>query len=386
MMDLVTNKMDSHDLEFQLNFPGFKCYSNEFKAILEITEKSDLNAVHPFLNQHKGELILCFFSYEMKAILHDLPSSNQAISTFPKAIFAVPKTSSKESFQEGNSTFYPSEIDLKFPSFEHYDRQFSKIQEHIQRGDIYETNFCIAPQLNGKIDPYQSYLNLTKNNRAPFNGFIRFGNQFLMCCSPERFMKKEGMKLISQPIKGTIRRGANHVEDELLMQQLKSDPKETAENIMIVDLVRNDLSQLAERNSVKVEQLNQVESFKTVHQLVSTITCKLRENINFLDILKATFPMGSMTGAPKRRAMEIMEELEDFQRGLYSGSIGYIDGEGNFDFNVVIRSIVYDGTAEVASFPVGSAITFKSESAKEYEECKLKAKSMIKSLTRDGKS
>ena len=195
--------------------------------------------------------------------------------------------------------------------------------------------------------------------------------------SPERFLKKVGSKLISEPIKGTAKRGLTKTEDEELIKSLVSDPKERAENVMIVDLVRNDLSKIATKNSVQVEELCQIYSFETVHQMISRISCDIKESASFTEIIKATFPMGSMTGVPKIRAMELIEEHESFKRGVYSGSIGYIKPNGDFDFNVVIRSLVYNRKNNYLSCSVGGAITIQSDPEKEYEECLIKVKRIL---------
>ena len=266
-------------------------------------------------------------------------------------------------------------------SKEEYISKVEKLKEHIKRGNIYEINFCqefFAKQ--AKINTVDIYNKLNKISEAPFSAYCRFNDLFVMCASPERFIKKEGSKLISQPIKGTAKRSKNSMEDELLKQELYYNEKERSENVMIVDLVRNDLSKISKAGSVKVEELFGLYTFKQVHQLISTVSCDLIEGTLFLDILKATFPMGSMTGAPKMSAMKLIEEFESTKRGLYSGAIGYITPEGDFDFNVVIRSILYNSTNEYLSFMTGSAITDKSDAESEYEECMLKAKAMYEVL------
>jgi len=202
------------------------------------------------------------------------------------------------------------------------------------------------------------------------------GDKYLLSASPERYLKKQGNKIISQPIKGTAKRSLDKLEDRELKLALEKDGKERAENIMIVDLVRNDLSKSALKGSVSVEELCKVYSFDQVHQMISTVTARVSPDKNPVDIIRETFPMGSMTGAPKVSAMRIIEELEVTKRGLYSGSVGYFTPKDDFDFNVVIRSILYDQTAKYVSFSVGSAITAKASPEKEYEECLLKAKAM----------
>jgi para-aminobenzoate synthetase component 1 len=216
--------------------------------------------------------------------------------------------------------------------------------------------------------------------RAPFSSYLHFGHHAVLCGSPERFLKKSGELLLTQPIKDTAPRGKDPEEDERLKEALRIDPKERSENIMIVDLVRNDLSKIAERDSVKVEELCGIYTFETVHQMISTVTCQVNQEVTFTDIIRATFPMGSMTGAPKLKAMELIESNEDFKRGLYSGSIGYIDPNGDFDFNVVIRSLLYNREEKYLSCSVGSAITTKSDPEKEYEECYFKIQRILKGM------
>ena len=213
-----------------------------------------------------------------------------------------------------------------------------------------------------------------------FGAYLKYFDQYLICASPERFICKRNNQLISQPIKGTAKRFTDSIEDEKSKQQLVSDPKERAENIMITDLVRNDLSRTAQKGSVRVDELCGIYSFLQVHQMISTITSKLDPQYSIVDALKLTFPMGSMTGAPKISVMKIIEELEETKRGLYSGAIGYFTPEGDFDFNVVIRSILYNYENKYLSFSVGSAITSLSIPENEYDECLLKAKAMLEVL------
>jgi para-aminobenzoate synthetase component 1 len=207
------------------------------------------------------------------------------------------------------------------------------------------------------------------------------GDQFLISASPERFLKKEGSRIISQPIKGTTRRGQNETEDNELKEQLKNDPKERAENVMITDLVRNDLSRFAQKGTVKVDELCGLYTVKTVHQMISTVSCQVSENVGLAKILRSTFPMGSMTGAPKVSSMQLIERYENMRRGLYSGSVGYVTPDGDFDFNVVIRSLQYNAPKKYLSAMVGGAITSGSIPEKEYEECLLKVEALRKALS-----
>lgn len=262
-------------------------------------------------------------------------------------------------------------------SKDNYLQKVGEVLEHIKRGDIYEANICQEfYSENAEIDPLETFLQLNKISKPPFSVFLKLNELFALSASPERYIKKIGTSVISQPIKGTAKRLKNKEEDLKMAQQLAIDTKERSENIMITDLVRNDLSRIAEKGSVSVEELCKIYTFEQVHQMISTVTCTVLENISSIEILRNTFPMGSMTGAPKISAMQIIEEIEDTKRGLYSGTIGYFSPSGDFDFNVVIRSILYNSSKKYVSFSVGGAITINSIPEKEYEECLLKAKAM----------
>ena len=260
---------------------------------------------------------------------------------------------------------------------ESYIKKVSDVLAHIKRGDIYEANFCQEFYAkNSTINPFETYNHLNKISKPPFASFLKIEHQYALCASPERYLKKEGNTIISQPIKGTAKRHQNSKDDEKVAENLSKNTKEIAENIMIVDLVRNDLSKSAIKGSVKVEELCKVYPFKQVHQMISTVVSQISENTDTTTVLKDTFPMGSMTGAPKIKAMKIIEQLEETKRGLYSGAIGYFTPENNFDFNVVIRSILYNEEEKYISYSVGSAITAKAIPEKEYEECLLKAEAL----------
>ena len=262
-----------------------------------------------------------------------------------------------------------------------YVRSVVEIQKHIQRGDIYEMNYCVEFYAERKIsNPALLYEKLNELSPMPFSCFYKNHHQYLLSASPERFLAKRGSKIISQPIKGTARRGKSEVEDQRIIEKLRNDEKEKSENVMIVDLVRNDLSRTAKRNSVHVEELFGIYTFRQLHQMISTVVSEMKDGIHWTEVVRNAFPMGSMTGAPKIRAMELIEEFESTKRGLYSGAIGYVTPEGDFDFNVVIRSILYNEMKDYISFMVGSAITISSDPEKEYDECMLKAEAMIKVL------
>lgn len=266
-------------------------------------------------------------------------------------------------------------------SREKYIENVQAIQQHIVDGDVYELNYCVEFfDEHARIDPYHVYQKLKQFSPTPFGAFLRINDKFVLSASPERFIKKRGETLYSQPIKGTIKRGANANEDKHLIQQLLHSEKERAENLMIVDLVRNDLARSSKTGSIKVEELFGIYSFSQVHQMISTVSSHINASTTAVESIKNAFPMGSMTGAPKIMAMELIEKYENTKRGLYSGAIGYFAPHGDFDFNVVIRSIQYNASSHYICFEVGSAITFDSNAEMEYEECLLKAQAMMKAL------
>ena len=270
----------------------------------------------------------------------------------------------------------PINIHLRIHKDEYFDK-INNMLSHIHRGDIYEANFCQEFYAeNTSINPLETYNKLNQISKPPFATFLKLNDKYLLSASPERYIKKEGETITSQPIKGTAKRSTDLIEDKKLKEALELDPKERSENVMIVDLVRNDLSKTAKKGSVKVEELCKVYTFDQVHQMISTIKSEVDSSIAPVDILRTTFPMGSMTGAPKISAMKIIEELEETKRGLYSGAVGYFSPNGDFDFNVVIRSILYNESKQYVSYSVGGAITAKSNPLKEYEECLIKAKAM----------
>jgi para-aminobenzoate synthetase component I len=348
-----------------------------------------------------------FISYDYKNQIEELLSNNFDGIQFPEKHFFTPKIlfQIKENEVEVlyHTLYTAQDIDkmlTDIKSIAHTKQEFEEIniiprvskkdylanvnrlKEHIQLGDIYEVNYCqefFAE--NANIDPINIYIKLNQKSPTPYSCFVKYNDKYLISSSPERFIHKKENKIISQPIKGTIKRGADEQEDEALKSQLFNDSKERSENVMIVDLVRNDLSKITQKNTVNVDELCGIYTFPQVHQMISTVSGKVEEQIDFEDVIYATFPMGSMTGAPKIRAMELIEEYEETKRGLYSGTVGYINPKGNFDFNVVIRSILYNKENSYLSFIVGGAITNKSVPEKEYDECLLKAKAMLEVLS-----
>lgn len=362
-----------------------------------------LKDLRDFLKMHSGKFMITAFSYDLKNEIYPLDSQNFDGVCAPDAFIWVPKYAVRlvkehVEFIQGEqcaesmnflSNFLEEETDQNFHRYsfnfkpripkEEYIQRVNSLKKHIQLGNSYEVNFCQEYFVeSAELDfPLDAYFKLNAITRAPFSAYLRFDELSVLCGSPERFLKKTGNTLLSQPIKGTAPRGANSEEDAMFKQQLQNDLKERAENVMIVDLVRNDLSRIAAMNSVQVDELCAIYSFETVHQMISTISCTLEEKVDLPEILKATFPMGSMTGAPKLRSMELIEEHEAFKRGLYSGSIGYILPNGDFDLNVVIRTLIYNHTNKYLSCSVGSAITILSDPEKEFEECQVKVKRLL---------
>ncbi|MBC8110655.1 MAG: anthranilate synthase component I family protein [Verrucomicrobia bacterium] len=342
-------------------------------------------------------------AYDLKNEIEDLISENSDKLDFPEAYFYVPtylffihensfEIASKDrepdeiygellrmptQEQEPNQTLFRKPLQNR-TSKEKYLSSLEKLKNHILEGDMYEINYCMEFfSEDAHINPREVYLALNELSPMPFSAYLKIPpNKYAICASPERFLKKKGSQLISQPIKGTAKRGENIEADTLLISQLRNSEKEQAENMMIVDLVRNDLARSSRTGSVAVQEMFGIYTFPALHQMISTVISEKKPEIPLTEVIKNAFPMGSMTGAPKIKAMQIIENEEVSKRSLYSGAIGYFTSEGDFDFNVVIRSILYNAWKHHVSFQVGSAITFDAEAEKEYEECLLKAKTM----------
>lgn len=368
----------------------------------EIT--GDLGNLNSFLSENKGGYCFGFLSYDVKNQIEQLSSKNNLRVPFPDLYFCVPEIvvelkGSNIQYLKGKENDVVSKLAKDLIERPHlkkshhhidliaamtkaeYVREVSELLKEIQQGNAYEVTYCQEFYAeNVSIDPWKTYLDLHQRTDAPYSCFVRNSNNYLLSGSPERFMRKKGCQLISQPIKGTAKRGRSTAEDARVKEQLMNNEKELAENVMIVDLVRNDLSRIAKRNSVRVEELCGLHTFETVHQLISTVVGEISPETSFVDIIKALFPMGSMTGAPKVSAMQLIEKHESFQRGLFSGTVGYIDPEGDFDFNVIIRSILYNQVQQTISCPVGGAITIQSDPEGEYEECLIKVDALKKAL------
>jgi para-aminobenzoate synthetase component 1 len=367
---------------------------------LSFSDKGSFEALRHYIHQ-KQDWLFGYLGYDLKNDIEPLESRQKDAVGLPDLCFFQPKRLwiSVDNHFEAH---YPAGIDpaqdweniqsvtiendhIEFESVllkprispDSYKEKAQSLLNHIHKGDIYEVNFCMewyAYQMG--LQPYDIYAQLNTISKAPFSALMQINDHFLMCASPERFLNKHGSDLCSQPIKGTAKREADYILDQAQAQRLANDPKEQAENIMIVDLVRNDLSKVAKRGSVSVLEKCKVYAFKQVHQMISTVKAQLDPNFDQIDALRSCFPMGSMTGAPKVSAMELIEEHEQSKRGLYSGALGYFNPSGDFDFNVVIRSLIYRADTGYLSLHVGSALTSEADPEKEYEECLLKAKAI----------
>lgn len=371
-------------------------------GVRAFAQGDDLKVAENFFD--KKRWLFGHLSYEVNNRLHQIPSGKKDQLEFPLFYFFEPQivleikadcliihAPDPQKIFEEITCFSLAEEEYKnnlrgpqpVLSKEEYIQKVIELQAHILRGDCYEVNFCQA-FFSGDtaIDPFSVFQKLMHVSPNPFSAFYRLHDKYLLCASPERFLMKKGQRLISQPIKGTAKRNLSSAEgDEKLKQGLRNSQKERAENVMVTDLVRNDLSRVCKEESVKVEELFGIYSFPQVHQMISSVSGEMKENVSFLEIMQATFPMGSMTGAPKHRVMQLIDEYEPCARGIFSGSVGYIKPDGDFDLAVVIRSLMYNERKKLLSYQVGSAITFYSDAEEEWEECMLKAEAIRKALT-----
>ncbi|MGH2552293.1 MAG: anthranilate synthase component I family protein [Chitinophagaceae bacterium] len=360
-----------------------------------------LTSLQHFIDE-KPAWIFGHLGYDLKNEIEKLSSAHPDGLQFPDLYFFEPEIilrfneremiieaeNPERVYAEINATSIKGSTGIKGVNIQNrvskkeYLKLVNKLQQHILRGDCYEINFCQEFfSEHAELDPLFVYQKLCAISPNPFSALYKIKNKWLICASPERYLKKQGNNIISQPIKGTAKRiTENEVIDNLSKVALINSAKDRSENVMVVDLVRNDLSKVCKEGTVVVEELFGVYSYPQVHQMISTISGELKTAISFQEIIRATFPMGSMTGAPKRRVMELIEMYEKTKRGIFSGALGYISPDGNFDFNVVIRSILYNAEIKYLSCQAGSGITFYSHPEKEWEECLMKAEALIKVL------
>ena len=397
-----------------LDSNSFSSEYSSFDCVLAVDAftsiKTDYQNAFDDLKQYQQttkDWLFGYLSYDLKNNVEHLQSNNYDGLGFPDLYFFQPKKlfllkgneleilylnmcddEVEDDFEDINNFVINDdfssralELQQRIPR-QNYIEKVSNLLEKIHHGDLYEANFCMEFFAeNATINPIEIFTKLNEISRPPFAVFFKNHKHFLLSATPERYLRKVGDLVVSEPIKGTAKRFLDPLEDEKSKMQLALDPKERSENIMITDLVRNDLSRTAQKGSVEVKELCGIYSFLQVHQMISTVTSKLDPQYSVVEVIKTTFPMGSMTGAPKISAMKIIEEQEETKRGLYSGAVGYFAPNGDFDFNVVIRSILYNQEKAYVSFSVGSAITSQSVPEKEYEECLLKAKAMREVLS-----
>lgn len=359
--------------------------------------------IEQFKTDYPHQWVVGFFAYDLKNEIEDLNTSFPNPLQFPEAYFFVPRTvllishdnveihSTRdiqaifESIQQVELHREQFQFEGQFQkkmSKQDYLRAFGDLKRHIQRGDIYEVNLCqeFYVEYAEDLSPVAAYWELNNTSPTPFSTFFKQDDKYILSASPERFLAKRGETLISQPIKGTAPRGKHQEEDELIKKQLLSNPKEIAENVMIVDLVRNDMTRSAKPGTVAAERKLEIHSFKQVHQLISTITCQINPGISDLEAIRQVFPAGSMTGAPKISAMRLCDRYEKSKRGIYSGAVGYFAPNGDFDFNVIIRTLLYNQTDKYLSFHTGGAITIDADAEQEYQECMVKARGILTAL------
>ena len=401
----TTVVLDSNDYAHQETDYDF-ILATDAHTVVQSQSHHAFTALQTHLNSH-SDWLFGYLSYDLKNGLEKLQSQNLDYLDFPELFFFQPKRlwvikdnrveahylspyQPNDDWDQIMSTSdqYADSIEKEI-SMQHritkadYLAKTQALQQHIARGDIYEVNFCMELYAEDtKIEPHTLFYELNEKAKPPFAAFVQIDDKYLLCSSPERFLKRVGDRLISQPIKGTAIRHIDMVQDLAEASQLKISKKERAENTMIVDLVRNDMSRIATKGSVQVEELCKVYPFAHVHQMISTVVAELQTETQVSDAIAACFPMGSMTGAPKVRAMQLIEQYEETKRGLYSGAVGYIDPNGDFDFNVVIRSLLYRKDTKYLSLQVGSALTANSNPDKEYEECLLKAKGVLEVISK----
>ncbi|WKK84804.2 aminodeoxychorismate synthase component I [Marivirga arenosa] len=380
------------------------------KCIAVGNQKLNLSApyfksLEEYLTDNPTHKLYGYLGYDLKNELENLKSKNESyIDWLPMQFFKAEciiefhqgdiliKSEFAQRFKEQIEKSIEKDIDPQYhgslvgklkswTSRDEYINTVKKLKNHIEEGDIYEINYCINFSVDVKdLDPFHVFNELCNNSPAPFGSFLKLDHQYIISASPERFIKLKDSKIISQPIKGTAKRGTSKNEDEFLKKQLFESEKERAENMMIVDLVRNDLAKSSESGSVKVDEIFSIYSFQQVHQMISTISSKKKKEIHPVKVIENAFPMGSMTGAPKIRAMQLIEDYENSKRNVFSGSIGYFNGLNEFDFNVLIRSIYYDEKLKKLNYEVGSAITYDADPEAEYDECLLKAKAIERTL------
>lgn len=353
----------------------------------KVFQQNPWEALRDFRREHGG-WVFCILGYDLKNADEALSSSNEDLFSLPDLLAFSPGVlvveeagrrrvlmggvPEKKTAPDGRGF----EIRGLAPTVDERDYigLIARIKDDIHEGEYYELNLSHPLRASFAGDPFGLYEAMRLAGPVPMAAFVACEDVSVCCASPERYLRREGTRVVSEPIKGTRPRSADAAEDARLRNELANSEKDRAENLMIVDLVRHDLSRVAKPGSVRVTDLLAIRSFATVHQMVSEVEAEVEAHTDPVDILRATFPMGSMTGAPKIRVMQAIERYETYRRGWYSGAIGYIAPDGDFDFNVVIRTAVIRGDRLV--YPVGGAITSDSDPNSEWDETWVKAKAL----------
>ena len=375
-------------------------YSGRYEFAVALGAEEVITSYQRLIQASKEEKWLFgIMSYDLKNEFETLASNNRKLINTSPVLFFVPKTlvlihrngdievigpdvpdalwDNLPDINVGKTKLQPKNS----PNKQDYLNTIDEIHDLIRSGEVYELNYCLSFEHHThNFKPVQFHFDLLKKSPVPMASFMRNGTQYMCGASMERYLYRNGSTIASQPIKGTISKGKTSAEDEELTQQLYTSTKDRAENVMIVDLVRNDLAKVCKPGSVKVDELFGIYSYLQVHQMISTVSGELKQNVSLDQILKASFPMGSMTGTPKISAMKHIERLEDFSREWYSGALGYIQPNGNFDFNVVIRTLFYDQEQQNLHYCAGGAITIDSEPEKEWQEIEWKTRAITELL------
>ena len=398
-ISVLVSNINQKESNLPRDYISYDLIAGVGKKDILVSDSNSFNNLSKF-HTKKKDWLFGYLSYDLKNEIENLVSKNidnfatnnlsffvpEFVFLFKNDVLEIQTYKSKDHCDSFVKSFDFSNLpicnlDINFNRREDkksYLKKIEQIKNHIKRGDIYEMNYCQEFYASGvRILPESVFLELNSRMKTPFSSFLKLKNKYILSSSPERFLRKQGNYILAQPIKGTRKRGLTDLEDNILINKLIMSEKDISENIMITDLVRNDLSITARKESVKVEELCKVYTFKKVHQMITSVISEIDSAYSFTDVLKSAFPMGSMTGAPKLRAMELIDYFEDFKRGFFSGSVGYITPQADFDFNVVIRTILYNLANNYLSIGVGGAITIRSDSIEEYEECLIKAKPLF---------
>lgn len=378
----------------------------QFDWMLGVSKNENCDAFNhnpqDILSSKQDELFFFHFNYDLKNVLEPCLNSNnpsvidvnQVYIQNPEVILyskdnqiyyinVLGQFSQEDRFDLLNGKLSKKEYHINIRANwakKDYSKAFNQCMEYLEQGHIYEMNLCQEYSIEKfNVEPEQFFIDLNNQAKSPFASCMKVNNYYIFSASPERFIYNKDKHLVSQPIKGTRPRKWTKEEDNAQKKALLNSIKETSENKMIVDLVRNDLSLFAKKGSVRVDELCKIYSFPNVHQMISSVSCELENHSKIWNAILGAFPMGSMTGVPKMRCMEIIDELESFSRGSYSGTIGF-SMPGFIDSNVLIRSVFYNKSEDIARCVIGGAITIRSNMDEEFEECQVKINGIVKVL------